>query len=1344
MARPFILTAEVRVRANRSSIAQAAAQIKRGLSGVASTAGGVSATGAASASGAVARGGGGAAVAAARGATQAAAATHKWSSSQARLNKNMGMSTRMISTTIRDIATLTGGLITLRAAMMSVGSGVSNFLKFEQQMIAIKQITGQTGVEVDKLSTKIRDLAKQYNFAGEILAKSSAELLQSGMGMDTVSSMLPLLSKLGKNAQVGADGLDSVTQSMIVLNKTFGIAGNEMEQMYEKIVKLAKTQYITVPEISQVISISGGQFEALGGDIEELISIAAALKTASGRPAGYVGNALNTIMSRMTESKRAGRLKEEYGVDVFDKNGKFRGLTDVFKESLTAFEETGKGSQLAIELTDIFGGIRRKGAATSAITSIGQAEQNMKNISGPIHELDKDYQIAAASMNDAIAGVKEGFNDLFRTMLTGPFGSFVTQVMRMTEALLESRGAMSSLVMTMMLAGGRAGFMSTMGGKKGSIAAIGRAMTPQNGVFRGGFGHKSKLPPVGMTAAQYGRRRGIAMAGKRVKRFAGSSAGAGLAAMGGMALMGYGSDMEPSSVAGAVGKSATTGAGVGLMAFAMGLSPATAAIVGLGSAAMGASENIEAAFNKGFADRVDTMLTNADNAKGKNASKLMGAVIDEVRKQYETTRPNYFEGPNSSLSGEYRLMAHRLTPSSWFDGQSGDLALGKGNLRAMEKDQLPVLRPILDRYLAQYRKDPERFKNLGKGSVDQLNFLAKIVQALEHGRWITKFDKGFGELLGVFEKGTADLKNTFNEIIRVGQSSSMTSGVVRATDRIRRNTVRDPFARRGLVDAMDLEHGTAGMNAAIRSLPINRQQQEYGVNASYALRSLDELFKREFETSDMDGMDPTGFATKIQSMLINDGVNDGMAKEIAKALAAMSSDQLKQQLESGTLTDTAAAEIKKYLDSLKGLAEGADAARDKLDTLRVSAFNAAQQQQSALNSAAGVRDIATRAMTAVNGGSIDPLRANQVIEAAAGGNAFDLKGKLAALELQDQTDPKVQAEIDSVIQKLQSLGDVAARTADIMNRIGEVQGSINARSSLKEKWIFSEGKERVQLMRDSRMADFAARRGTLQGLSEEQVKSALSGLNNSQDILWRGGGRFGSDATKSYGDIKQQLLAEFGSKDPNQIEDQKSVLELQREYNKLAADAMLAWQTVATRWENVADKLEAAIQGRPQPVPGAPIDGGAAAGIGAGVPAVPGAGVPAMPGAGALGSPVVPAWAHGAGVPHLAKKNAEAQEPEWLAGFSDDMKSFNENMNKFTDGVNIFADGAKASKQTFSQFKEGSLPQGYDKMNTSEKHNALEAMGFADYKQRAAYMRYFKRVEANWPDVGPAAAQMGL
>ena len=1207
-SRRFVLTARLNVIASPGSIRRAKTDIERGLRGI------VGRAGVAGVVGGGGRGGGGVSPAVtaagiARVTTQQqrlAGAVARTTTANASLNTSFHNQSRYMSTSIRDIATLTGGYLSLHLAIMQFYRGMKGAVQFEAQLGGMAQVAHTTLKSIRGLGDTISDMSVKYGIAVSILGKSAQELLQSGKKISEVKQAIPILALLGTNAQVGAEGLQNAAKAMIVWGNVFDMTMSQTKQAFEKAIKLSKSQYVNVAQLIDSTTILASLMEGMNNSFEDTLALVAALRSETGRPVGEVARGLRTMATRVTRRPETIQYLETRGVDVYDKQtGQLRNLVPILGDIIRLQQQLGEGSREAQELEQKLFGIRRSqfGAILDVMPEV---LKNLQMVSGTVNEMEHDFTIWAQTTQHAANQVSQSFSKMFRDITTESesFNLLASNVLGVTKVMFDLLGTMKDLIPLLIVVGGAAlfrrfGGMHTMGAR--AIGATAPVRRPYGGFYTPGY---TTQAPVFFPRnfrqrlsiqdrSGYFRQRpapaGGWSTGYRTQRHRGrftpirgmqhTLQGRGMQfGMGAMAAGMYlGSREEPISKG--VGAGLTTG-GLGAM---MGGGP-LAVFAGL---AVGV---------KVYVDQLELQAQRLGDAKiaesAEYLSKTLESLGDDVsfhalrleRKAVKREAERAKEGIETKVAGAGNFWDYAM-----------DFVMGKTRFtKQMTGIDVPTHfmldpRPILDYFHGAKQPEVERKKKIvareaRKGVLDVsesslTNVIAKYMQAgLSKGRLqeiISDFEQQFSDTLGggVFfaqlrelvsgQKTEVQIRNRFNDALRssFGRLVQNMRAVTRQLKQQMR-PMRGTSAKSFLQPTLGLDEPIYSKEFAggIRKSGIGKMYPQIGIEVDEINRGLTAVGDMLHNSGLALGQDAAEIANQFEIEANKINLDEDVTKKITDGLGKINWEDISEELAKGHME----AVYDKLIDAFDPLT---DSAR-KTDA---ALLGLARHRIGKLQIAFGQRGIARQARLGVEqsvvalqqrqrqfaGLPTTPGMGARVIKRAAGGDVSQLIQNLGSLQIalnataNDFKKSQIRVAIDDVASRLKMLADVSGRTADTVQRLGEVEQSRTSKLGILGEFFGGDIEQRQQIQRETRAAQMVVQRGSLlrmPGIEAQQM--AVAGLQRFSGVEnFMGTGQTG-------GQLLEKFLERAGGKWllPEKVEEQN----LQKEVLYQQKKALLA------------------------------------------------------------------------------------------------------------------------------------------------------------------------------------------
>lgn len=347
-------------------------------------------------------------------------------------------------------AGLAGGAIAA-----ALGSAARSFVSFENQMLAVKAVTGTTGAEFDKLNEKALQIGKDTKFSATEGAAALEELAKAGVSVDNILGG----AADGAVALAAAAGIGIPQAAVLISNalNQFSLAGNEAGRVADIFANVSNKSAADATDFGEALSYVGTQASTLKVPIEE-IAAAIAVLADQGIKGSSAGTALNMMMSQIVApTKKAKGILENLGITVKDAQGNFVGITSIIEQFDKALDGLGNAERQEI-LNQVFG--EQGGRAVNALlltqteelqnagkgwddykvamdesgTAAKNAETRMSGIGGALESLGGSIETAKIEFGEklapaikaaavAITGVVNAFGSLPDSLQTIVVGS---------------------------------------------------------------------------------------------------------------------------------------------------------------------------------------------------------------------------------------------------------------------------------------------------------------------------------------------------------------------------------------------------------------------------------------------------------------------------------------------------------------------------------------------------------------------------------------------------------------------------------------------------------------------------------------------------------------------------------------------------------------------------------------------------------------------------------------------------------------------------------------------------------------------------------------------------------
>jgi TP901 family phage tail tape measure protein len=281
--------------------------------------------------------------------------------------------------------------------ILEVGKNIiETTMNFDQQMSRVSAVTGAAGKDF----TNLRDLAIDMGSSTSKTATEAAEAIEyMGLAGWNLKQINEGIEPVLRASEAGMMDLgrtsDLVTDSMAAL----GIGTEDLGRYLDIAAKAQNTSNQSMEQFLDAMVTAGGSFKMFNVPLEEAGALLGILAN-RGYKGSEAGNALISIMANLTTGAgKAGDAMKKLGIEIYDKNGKFRGMTTILQELNKKFDgmtEAQKNTYI-----QMIGGKTRTKELNAMLNGtkeeLGQLTKGLYNSEGALSKMAK-------TMKDNLAG----------------------------------------------------------------------------------------------------------------------------------------------------------------------------------------------------------------------------------------------------------------------------------------------------------------------------------------------------------------------------------------------------------------------------------------------------------------------------------------------------------------------------------------------------------------------------------------------------------------------------------------------------------------------------------------------------------------------------------------------------------------------------------------------------------------------------------------------------------------------------------------------------------------------------------------------------------------------------
>lgn len=317
----------------------------------------------------------------------------------------------LITSPVRGIINLLKNPVFQVGAVLGVSIGLKDTIEtykdFEAAMSQVQAISGATGSEVTKLTTKAKEMGATTKFTAEESAEAFNYMAMAGWKTgDMLSGIEGILSLAAASGENLATTSDIVTDALTA----FKMKAEDAGHFSDVLAAAASNANTTVSGMGDTFKYAGAMAGTLGYSIED-VALATGLMANAGIKGTMAGTALNAIFTRLsTNTNGAASALEALGISFYDSHGNARNLSDVLGELRTATADY-NDQQKSILANTVAGTEAQKGL----LAILNASEEDYTKLSEAVNNADG----ASKRMSDTMLDNLSGDITLFQSAVDG-------------------------------------------------------------------------------------------------------------------------------------------------------------------------------------------------------------------------------------------------------------------------------------------------------------------------------------------------------------------------------------------------------------------------------------------------------------------------------------------------------------------------------------------------------------------------------------------------------------------------------------------------------------------------------------------------------------------------------------------------------------------------------------------------------------------------------------------------------------------------------------------------------------------------------------------------------------
>lgn len=303
------------------------------------------------------------------------------------------------------------------AGMAGIGFGVFDAVKgyadFEEEMSAVKAISGATADEFQKLNEKAIQMGADTKFSA---LESAQAFKYMGMAGWKTNEMIGGIAGIMNLAAASGEDLamtsDIVTDSL----SAFGLQAKDSAMFADVLAAAATNSNTNVALMGQTFKYAAPVAGALGFSVQDT-ALAVGLMANQGIKGSEAGTALRAMMTRLVKpTKESGEAMDILGLNILDANGKMKPFSDIIADIREGMKKLSPDSKAAVA-----GMLAGQEAMSGLLALVNSPYEDFDKLAGAIDNSNGAAERMAKIRMDNLKGDLE--------QLSGDWDSFTTKLM---------------------------------------------------------------------------------------------------------------------------------------------------------------------------------------------------------------------------------------------------------------------------------------------------------------------------------------------------------------------------------------------------------------------------------------------------------------------------------------------------------------------------------------------------------------------------------------------------------------------------------------------------------------------------------------------------------------------------------------------------------------------------------------------------------------------------------------------------------------------------------------------------------------------------------------------------
>ncbi len=333
---------------------------------------------------------------------------------QASIRNLISQTTKTLTENNSSWTVLKGTLANLTSdTLKKLGSSLKNIVSdvirtgesFSTSMSEVGAISGATAEDLQQMEEAARLYGATTRYSATEAADALKYMALAGWNAQQSIEGLPAVLNLA-----AASGMDLGQASDIVTDyiTAFGLSVDDAARFVDIMSYAMSNSNTTTEMLGAAYKNCAATAHSMGFSVEE---VTAALMTMAnaGVKGGEAGTTLNTLMTRLaTDTKGCATQLKEFGVEIYDSQGRMKSLSDIMAQLSSAWDSFGNDMQKQAELAKAIAGTNQYAGFQTLIQGMSKAAKeagmSFEDYTAALEQCDGAAQSMAKTMSNNLSG----------------------------------------------------------------------------------------------------------------------------------------------------------------------------------------------------------------------------------------------------------------------------------------------------------------------------------------------------------------------------------------------------------------------------------------------------------------------------------------------------------------------------------------------------------------------------------------------------------------------------------------------------------------------------------------------------------------------------------------------------------------------------------------------------------------------------------------------------------------------------------------------------------------------------------------------------------------------------